>query len=579
MGDRLWFPEQITSVFLKKVKEEAEKSIGAKITAAVISIPYAFTKVQANAMIDTAEIAGLKVLKIVNESSLAASDYSLKATETKNVMIFNFGAGFLDLGIFRTGPSKCQTLILGGTKEIGGDDINNIMLEHCLRECENLYGYTVRSNVKVISKMEQECERIKRILSANTSGVIEIDNIVPDNDFTYTFTREMFEKICDPIFNAAINCVKNLLEHEHLDKNALSDILLVGGCTRIPKIKKLIEEFFGKPPLATINADEAVANGAAIHAAMLSGDKSILDSTWASNYELTEIFPHDLFLNETLLLQHNIRLPASTATTFTLSKGEKAGVYEITNDGKEFIGYAEAKTDNKIFTMKIEIDDHTIIKACHECDEFQVVWARNLTYNEMKYAMFEEDELTKQESEVLKSKVSRNQYEIFSNELKNRVEELKATKKYDKETEILCELLVLQESEWVGSAENITVTTYEKRKEYIEYIYKLIMGKQYDQLLEIKGVSREFSEKLNSIMNDKLISEKKLKRIKEKCEELQRAINSSIVPNLLKGIKQVHNSINIRSKQLSIEELDNKEDELRSVGMNAIDELKQLLNN
>jgi len=568
-GERKLFPEHITGVFLKKVKQQAEEYMKRPITSAVFSIPYAYTKVQSDALVDAADIAGIEVLKMVNESSLAALDYSLRINKETVIMIFNFGAGFLDLGVFKVNSGKCQTLILGGSKEIGGDDINSIIIEDCLRECENQYGYLIRKNPKTLAKMVIACEKAKHILSVNKETTIEIENIASGADFVYTLTREKVESMCESIFKKCIDCVREMFEREEIDKSIVDDVILVGGSTRIPKIKSMLQLYFNKAPLSSINADEAVANGAAIVASMASGPQFSVNLD--SPLSLVEIFPHNILFNESLLVQKNSCIPFTFAKTLSLTSQERALIHEVIGSTKECIGYVETNSTGKIFNVQIGVDNKNFLSLINA--QLKINWIRNLSHAELKYAKYQEQEFDKQESEDIKTKVLRNEYELYINEQKRKIEELKKSNSINNQTEKLSDLLIKQELDWVEKSEKIVETQYERKKDYITYILGLIFEKRLDALASLNELSKEFGDELTRMVQDEKKKEEKLNNLEKLYKELETKCKGSflVVHEGIKYIKTI-------SKELTSEEIEGKTEQLKAHLKTEIQDIYQLIN-
>ncbi|CAG0902875.1 unnamed protein product, partial [Cyprideis torosa] len=238
----------------------------------------AFTDTERQATKDAGRIAGLNVLRIINEPTAAALAYGLdkKLTGEKNVLIFDLGGGTFDVSILTIDEgSLFEVKATAGDTHLGGEDFDNRMVEHFAGEFQRKFRKDLRSNTRALRRLRTACERAKRTLSSSTEASIEIDALFEGIDFYTKISRARFEELCSDLFRSTLEPVEKALRDAKLDKSSIHEIVLVGGSTRIPKIQKLLRDFFhGKDLNASINPDEAVAYGAAVQAAVLSGDSS-----------------------------------------------------------------------------------------------------------------------------------------------------------------------------------------------------------------------------------------------------------------------------------------------------------------
>lgn len=271
-------PEEISSMVLTKMKETAEAFLGEKVKQAVITVPAYFNDSQRQATKDAGVIAGLDVLRIVNEPTAAALAYGLdkNLSGEKNVLIYDLGGGTFDVSILTIDEgSVFEVQSTAGDTHLGGEDFDNRMVDHFVKEFKRKYQRDITSNSRALRRLRTACERAKRTLSSSTEASIEIDSLYDGVDFYTKITRARFEELCSDLFKSTMEPVERALTDAKLDKSKIHDIVLVGGSTRIPKIQKLLSDFMGGKELnRSINPDEAVAYGAAIQAAVLSGDRS-----------------------------------------------------------------------------------------------------------------------------------------------------------------------------------------------------------------------------------------------------------------------------------------------------------------
>jgi len=272
-------PEEISAMVLVKMKEIAEAHLGHAITDAVVTVPAYFNDSQRQATKDAGVIAGLNVLRIINEPTAAAIAYGLdkKKGQTKEntVLIFDLGGGTFDVSILSIDEGIFEVKATAGDTHLGGEDFDNRMVDHFIKEFQRKHKKDMSQNKRAIRRLRTACERAKRTLSASAQANIEIDSLFEGIDFYTSVTRARFEELCSDLFKGTLEPVEKSLRDAKYDKSKIHDIVLVGGSTRIPKIQKLLQDFFnGKELNKSINPDEAVAYGAAVQAAILHGDKS-----------------------------------------------------------------------------------------------------------------------------------------------------------------------------------------------------------------------------------------------------------------------------------------------------------------
>ncbi len=257
------------------MKETAEAFLGTKVNDAVITVPYSFNDLQRQSTKDVGMSAGLNVLRIVNGSAAAGIAFGLDTRDAgeKNVLIFDLGGGAFNVTLLTVEEGIFEVIATAGDSHLGGEDFDNRLVNYFVQEFKRKFNKDPTTNARAIHRLRTACERAKCILSESSQTSIEIDSLFEGIDFLTFLTRARFEELNQDLFKVTMEPVEKVLRDAKIDKSQVDEIVLVGGSTRIPKIQKMVSEFFnGKELNKSINPDEAVAYGAAIHAAILSGD-------------------------------------------------------------------------------------------------------------------------------------------------------------------------------------------------------------------------------------------------------------------------------------------------------------------